>query len=402
MLRLLEDATKTWLREEGFPAPRGTAARNASEAADAMRAFPSGAVVKALVPTGRRGRAGAVRLVANPREAAQAAGGIIGSTVAGHLCEQVYIEERIAIAHEYYLAFLLSSERPQVIVSAQGGVDIETISSQAPEAIIRADVDPLRGLPTWEAMRLWRRTGITGPQLRALSDVTARLFETFRRGDALLLELNPLVLDADGRVVIVGAMAGIDLNALDRQKRWAASAHHAIAVTDNPRERRVAEASATLPGGECRYVELDGNIALLVGGGGAGLYQHDMIIAAGGRPANHCVTPPTGSDTRKLATVIGAIFDNPRTRAVLVGFNFAQMARADIRVKTLLEVIDTKRIDTSRIPIVIRLFGAGEDVARAAVAGRPGIHYLPRGSSLEDGVRKVVELSRAAQGEAAA
>jgi succinyl-CoA synthetase beta subunit/citryl-CoA synthetase large subunit len=402
MLRLLEDAAKSWLRAQGFNVPRGAAVASPAEVRSVMKDFGTGAVVKALVPAGRRGKAGAVRLVATVADAEAAAADLIGSTISGHPCRQVYVEERIAIAQELYLAFLLSSERPQVILSAQGGVDIESVSASSPEAIVRTDIDPLRGLQPWEAVDLWRRAGVDGSHLRALGDVTARLFEAFRSGDALLLELNPLVLDDKSRVVLVGAMTGIDASAVGRHKQWAAIAQQSGITTTNPRERHVAEISANLPGGECRYLELDGDIGLLVGGGGAGLYQHDRIIAAGGRPANHSVTPPTGSDNRKLAAVISAIFDNPRTRAVLVGFNFAQMARADIRVKTLLEVIDQKQIDTRRLPIVIRLFGAGEDVARAAVAGRPGIHYLPRGASLEDGVRKVVELGREARGMAAA
>lgn len=402
MLRLLEDAAKSWLRAEGFNVPRGTAADSPTEVRSAMQDFGSGAVIKALVPAGRRGKAGAVRVVTTVADAEKAAFDLIGSTVGGHTCRQVYVEERISITRELYLAFLLSSERPQVIVSRQGGVDIESVSANNPDAIVRADIDPLKGLQPWEAVNLWRQAGVDGSHLRALGDVTAQLFDAFRKGDALLLELNPLALDEKSRIVLVGAMAGIDASAVGRHKRWSAIAQQSGITTTNPRERHIAEISANLPGGECRYLELDGDIGLLVGGGGAGLYQHDRIIAAGGRPANHSVTPPTGSDNRKLAAVISAIFDNPRTRAVLVGFNFAQMARADIRVKTLLEVIDQKKIDTRRIPIVIRLFGAGEDVARAAVAGRPGIHYLPRGASLEDGVRTVVELSRKARGVAAA
>jgi succinyl-CoA synthetase beta subunit len=122
------------------------------------------------------------------------------------------------------------------------------------------------------------------------------------------------------------------------------------------------------------------------------------MLALGGRPANHCVTPPTGSDNRKLRAVIDAILEHPTIRALLVGFNFAQMARADIRVATLLDAIDARRIDTAQFPVVIRLFGAGEAEARARVAGRPGIHYLPREASLDDAVRLVVSLASGAKG----
>jgi succinyl-CoA synthetase beta subunit len=115
--------------------------------------------------------------------------------------------------------------------------------------------------------------------------------------------------------------------------------------------------------------------------------------AHGGRPANHSVTPPTGSDNRKLRATIEAILEHPRIRALLVGFNYAQMARADIRVNTLADVLDDKGVDTSRFPIVIRMLGAGEEEARARVAGRAGVHYLPREASLDDAVRLVVQLA---------
>ena len=148
-------------------------------------------------------------------------------------------------------------------------------------------------------------------------------------------------------------------------------------------------------GGEAQYQEVDGDIGLLVGGGGAGLYLHDAILELGGRPANHCVTPPTGSDSRKLKEVLRAIFDNPRLRGLLVGFNFAQMARADIRVRALVDILREKRIDTTRLPIVIRLFGPGEEEARRLAAEFPGITYLPRGASLRQAAECIVALTKA-------
>jgi succinyl-CoA synthetase beta subunit len=301
----------------------------------------------------------------------------------------VYIEERVAFAHEYYLSFVLQGDAPQVLVSRSGGVDIEKVLRETPSQLVRARIDPLDGLDTWTATELWLQAGVYGAALPNIAAVTAKLYEAFQRGDALLLEVNPLAIDDAGAAHIVGAMIGIDANALFRHPEWQTE----DTLPENPRERAVAIANRELPGGECQYIELDGDIGLLVGGGGAGLYQHDLMLELGGKPANHCVTPPTGADNRKLKAVLSAILENPKLRGLLIGFNFAQMARTDIRVRTLVELLDEKKVDTAQLPIVIRLFGAGEADSRAMLMGRKNIHYVPRGTTLKDAVRLIVQLT---------
>jgi succinyl-CoA synthetase beta subunit len=404
VIRLLEDDTKAWLRDAGFDVPVGATAASADEAAGIAASIGAAVVIKALVPAGRRGKEGGILHARSPEEAAAVTHGLLGQAFADHLVREVYVEQAIAIARELYCAFLFDDEGPRIVVGAEGGIDIESIAQDGSSALIAQAIDPLRGLPAWIAIDLWRRAGIRGPVLRALGHLTSRLHAQFVAGDAELLEINPLAIDADGSLVVVVAMAGIDPAALPRQTQWRdaeARAHPLRAPT--LREERVSAADAALPGPEARYVELEGDIGLLVGGGGAGLYQHDRMLAHGGRPANHSVTPPTGADNRKLRTVIDAILDHPHIRGLLVGFNFAQMARADIRVDTLMDALDAKGIDTTHFPVVVRLFGAGEAQARARVRGREGIHYLPREASLDDAVRLIVSLTAAApRSEAAA
>ena len=393
MMRLLEDDAKAWLRAAGMTVPIGATVATADEAQQVAERLAAPVVVKALVPAGRRGKAGAVRYAASPQEAAAAAHAVLGSVVADHEVREIYVERAVTIARELYASFTFDDDGPRVILSSAGGVDIEAIAQHDRQALVSAPIDPLRGLSPWRAVDLWKQAGIRGALLRPLASVTARLYALFVKADAELLEVNPLAIDDAGNIVVVGAMIGVDDAALARHQPWRECHRRAYpAHTLSPREQRVMTIDAEVPGPEARYVELDGDIGLLVGGGGAGLYQHDRMLALGGKPANHSVTPPTGSDPRKLRAVIDAILEHPGLRGVLVGFNFAQMARADIRVNTLVEALDAKGITTA-LPIVIRLFGAGEAQARARVRDRPNIHYLPREASLDDAVKLIVQLA---------
>lgn len=394
MLRLGEDTAKAWLRQQGLPVPRGAAATTPEEAVRVASDMPGGAMVKAVVPTGRRGLTGAVIAAATAAKAGEVTRELLSRAVHGYPVRRVYLEERVDIATERYVAFTLSGPTPEMWISVNGGVDIEEIVQQDPDTVRRYPIHPVKGLASWDAIEWWAEAGVTGPILRGLGALCSDLFRAFQAADALLLELNPLAVTTDGRLSLVGAMMGVDEDALFRHREWAAEAAVDEAAALSERERRIRQINREIPEGECQYVELSGDIGLLVGGGGAGLYQHDLMIDMGGEPSNHSVTPPTGRDNRKLKAVLEAILDNPRLRGLLVGFNFAQMARADIRVRTLVEVLEEKRIDTRHLPIVIRLFGAGEAEARALIEGRPGIHYLPRGTSLRDGVERIVTLTQ--------
>jgi succinyl-CoA synthetase beta subunit len=342
-------------------------------------------------------------MVATPEEAAGAAAQTIGNAVHGFDVEKVYVEEQIEIAEELYLGFSLHGYPPRVLLSRHGGVDIEQTHSTDPEAIINADIDPRRGLSAADAGALWCRAGVAEKQSEALGKLTHDLYGAFVEADAMTLEINPLAVTSGGKLVLVGAMMGIDENGLPRHPEWAAQADGSLIAAwrrFNERELRVAAANREIKGGAVRYTELDGDIGLPIGGGGAGMLQHDLILAAGGRPANHTDTNPGAGIKEKIKAVVNAILDNPNTNCLLVGFNHQQLTRCDQKVEPLLEVLDARQVDCREFPIVIRLVGPGEEEARALVADRPGIHYMPSGASLDDAVHKIVAINQALVGAA--
>ena len=394
-MRLLEDAAKAALRDLGLPVPAGAAVVDAAGAVAAASSFGTDArrvAVKALVAAGRRGKAGGVELC-EPSGIAAAAGRILGREVAGERVGKLYVEEAVEIDAELYLGFVFGPLRAQVAASRQGGVDIEQVAGSQPDAIVTRDIDPVDGLKPWQAAALWDDAGVESAMVPRLADITVRLHEAFRASDALMLEINPLAVTTDGRLVLVGTMMEIDDNALYRHPAWEAAAEETAGPGGRPLtagERAVAEANRKFPGGATRYTELDGDIGLLVSGGGASLYQHDLILQYGGRPANHTDFSPTPTPDKQVA-VLDTIFANPNVRGLLIGCNFLQLVRCDLMIEALAISLRKNAIDPRIFPIVIRLFGPNEAQAREIAAGFPGIEYLPRGTSLAEACRRIVE-----------
>lgn len=388
MQHLTEDRVKAALQAAGLPVPEGDSATSAEEARGVAGRLGGPLVVKALVPTGRRGKAGAIGFADSPEEAAALAERFIGSEVNSFACRAVYIERKAEIEKEVYLSFVLEDIPPRVLLSTEGGVDIEEVHRSKPAAIVAAAVDPLRGLPAWDCVGLWEQVGLPNDSLAALSALTAKLYRFFVGTNGLMLELNPVALDREGKPIIVGAMLATE----DLMFEGAGDDEDA-GLTDG--ERRVVAANRRIPGGMVRYKELDGDIGMFVGGGGAGLHQHDLILAAGGRPANHTDASTVNPD--KVRALIDVILDNPRVNSLFVSWHYQQMAQIDRRVIPVIEALKDRGIDPREFPVVIRMFGPGEEAARAAAAELEGIHYMPHGAPMTDGIRLIVELTEQAR-----
>lgn len=381
-MRVTENLTKARLASEGLPVPEGIAVSSPDEAAAAAISLGGRVGVKALVPANRRARAGGVLGPVGPDEARVAAKTLLGSQIAGYPCDRVYVEQWLSIDSELYLAFSFDGPTPTVRVSAAGGVDIEGRIRDGAGLASRA-IDPLTGLDRRDARELWDIPGVARGALAGLLELTIAASRVFA-DDALVLELNPVAVTRSGTVVVVGALMEIDDAALFRhpELEWAP---RGLTL----REALVAEANVRLGGPAVRYVELVGDIGLLIGGGGAGLYQHDLLVAAGARPANHS-DMAAGAPGEKLDVLIEAVLGHPQLRRLLVGFNTLQMARCDIIIERLLRGLRDLGSRGRGLPIVVRLDGLEADRARVLAAGWPSLTYLPPAATLADGVAAIL------------
>ena len=336
MGRVLEHFAKTLLATAGIPVPLGEPASTADEAQFAADRLGGNVVVKALVPTGRRGKAGAVKRVNSPEDAFRAADSLLGTMVGTYPVRQILIEQCVSIEREFYLSLTIDRDtaRPRVLVSSIGGIEIEEIVRGNPDALGSTNLLPSVGLPEFQARQIWRRAGIGGSLLPRLGALTSKLYRVFHDLDAYLLEINPLAVTESGELVAVGAMLAIDDASLFRHpdlRDVVQAGTEKVWRPLTPREEEVNAINAAEPyRGSARYLELDGgDIGFLCGGGGASLVLFDSLVAAGGKPANYAEFGgnPTESKVAGLARVV---LSKPGVRGLFVAHNITNNTQVDV------------------------------------------------------------------------
>jgi succinyl-CoA synthetase beta subunit len=312
-----EHAAKPLLAAQGIAVPRGELAQTPDEAATiAARIGP--VVIKAQVPAGKRGKAGGIRLAASPEEARSHARAIIGMAIAGHRVDTVLVEETVPIERELYAAVLNepSSKGPLVMFSTAGGMDVEEVAASAPERLKRRPIDIRRGFSRADAGVLVQDAGI-GAAEGAVADVVARLYQAYRAYDAELLEINPLALTRDGRVLALDCKFVMDDCGIVR--------HPDIARTGTPEKLTGLEARAKAAG--LKYIDLDGNVGVLANGAGLTMTTMDMVRHHGGRPANFLEIG--GEAYTQARPALEMLLSKPGIRSLVVNFcgAFARSAR---------------------------------------------------------------------------
>ncbi|GAA2596514.1 ADP-forming succinate--CoA ligase subunit beta [Streptomyces lienomycini] len=374
---LYEHQARELFEEHGIVVPRAEVTDSPARARDIARALGGRAVVKAQVKTGGRGKAGGVRLAADPAEAEEAARHILGMDIKGHTVGTVMLAEPCDIEREFYVSYVLdrAAGRFLAIASAEGGMDIEEVAAQRPEAVARIPVDPAVGVHTATAVRIADAAGLP-PQT---VDTLVRLWKVLVREDALLVEVNPLVRTVDGRIVALDGKVTLDDNARFRQSRWGDEQ----SMSADPLEARAGAKGLN-------YVKLDGAVGVIGNGAGLVMSTLDVVAGCGARPANF-LDIGGGASARVMADGLSVVLSDPDVRSVLVNV-FGGITACDAVADGIVRALDEVRLTK---PLVVRLDGNNAARGRALLDARA--HPLVEQATTMDGAaRRAARLATAA------
>ena len=365
----------------GIPTSQGRLATSPEEARQAAEEIGGRIVVKAQVLTGGRGKAGGIKLAETPEEAEARAAEILGLDIRGHVVRRLWIERASEIAKEYYLSitFDRGEKKPLFMLTTQGGIDIEEVAAKTPEALARLHVDPLVGFQPYQARWLCFTAGVTDPgEQKQVISLIGKLYEAFVACDAMLCEVNPLIVTPDGEVRALDSKFTVDDNALDRHPEIAEMRD--LSAVD-PQERLAREKGVT-------YVKLDGDVGILGNGAGLVMSTLDVIAQVGGSPANFCDLGG-GGDAQGVVDALEVITSDGQVRAIFFNI-FGGITRGDEVARGILEALDRMTIDD---PIVVRLDGTNAEEGRRLLAdAAPPNLYVEE--TMLSAAERVVELSR--------
>ena len=377
---LFEYQGKELLRKFDVPVPEGRVATTPEEAADAARGLGGKVVVKAQVQVGGRGKAGGIKLASSPEEAQEVAGQILGMDIKGHTVKRVLVERAGDIKSEYYFSFLLDrSERKFLgMMSAKGGIDIEEVAETDPDAIARVHVDPLLGVSDFHARELVFGANIDADARKEAIAMIPKLYDAFVGLDASLVEVNPLVLTGEGRVVALDAKVSVDESADYRHPFFAElkSAHEV------PEQERLAKEKGL------NFIKLDGDVGIIGNGAGLVMSTLDVVKAAGGDPANF-LDVGGGAGAELLSNALEVIMSDSGVKSVLVNI-FGGITRCDLVAEGIIDAFG--RLDV-KVPVVVRLDGTNAEQGRKMLRDAPH-EKLVSAETMLGAAEKAVELSK--------
>ena len=378
---LYEHQGKELFARYGIPTGEGRVAHTPEEARAGAEELGGGrVVVKAQVLAGGRGKAGGVKVADDPADAEEKTRGILGLDIKGHITRRVWVEKAISIDKEYYfsITFDRGAKANLFMLSTMGGMDIEAVAVDHPDKLARIHLNPAIGLQPYFVRRLLYAAGVPKAEHKGVGQLIAKAYEMYLGTDAMLVEVNPLVITAEGAVVAADAKVTIDDNALFRHPDIEEMRDTAAA---DPQEQMARERDVT-------YVKLDGTIGILGNGAGLVMSTLDVVDQVGGTPANF-LDVGGGADADKIVTALEVILSDPKVEAILFNI-FGGITRCDEVAKGILTALEQLTID---VPIVVRLDGTNDVEGRKLLSDAAPANVYPERTML-DAARKVVELAK--------
>ncbi len=396
MSRVLENVSKEILKEEGIAVPECFVVSSEGEARKVADQLGYPVMIKALVPVGKRGKAGAVKSVENGGEVEKIAKQILPMTVRNFPVKKLLVEKKVDIARELYVSITFDSSKqmPVIIASTSGGMDIEDIARTQPEKMVKYHVDVLKGFYSYMAKEIWSELGLAGKDLQQATDFLSKLYQVFRKYDATILEINPLAITSDGKLVAAAVLMGVDDDALYRQHNLSDKVEVGSDRAWRPltplEKEMIAVDRAEPYRGTARYTEMEGgDIGFFCGGGGGSLLVYDTLLQLGGKPANYTEFGGNPTDTKVYGLAKG-ILTKTGVRGFLLDANITNNTQTDLVAKGIIRAAQDLKIDVSKFPMIIRLAGVNEPEAKRLFQ-EAGIEYHGDDITMEDAARLIID-----------
>lgn len=361
------------LAKHGIPVNPGKVATTAEEARDIAAEIGGVVVVKAQVHTGGRGKAGGVKVVKTPEEAYEAAQKILGMDIKGHIVNKVLVAKGADIAKEVYVSAVMNrpTRKIMIMASAEGGMDIEQVAEENPDAIITRDGDPMAGLHSYQAKEVAFAMGLDTSLINGFAGITEKLYNIFMEEDATLVEINPLIVTGEGKWLAIDAKMSFDDNALYRQPD--------IEALRDMAEENETEIEAKASG--ISFVKLDGTIGCIVNGAGLSMATLDAVQLAGGEPANF-LDVGGGANEEQVTKAFTLVLADPAVKAILINI-FGGITRGDVVARGIVAAM--KNVDVN-VPLVVRLSGTNAEEGKKILAE----HGITAGDSMDEAAAQVV------------
>jgi succinyl-CoA synthetase beta subunit len=379
---LFEFQGKQLFARYGIPVSDGAVADTVAEAVVGAERVGYPVVIKAQVQVGGRGKAGGVKLANNADEVRTHAANILGLDIKGHVVKRVWVEHASDIADEYYASFTLDRAAKQYLgmLSAQGGIEIEQVAVDNPDALARIEVDPVEGL-NQSRCRAWVESANLNPDATdGAVDILGKLYEAFVGADADLVEINPLILTPDGRVHALDAKVSLDDNARFRHPEW--DEFTGLEKLD-PREREASERGL-------QYVGLDGDVGLIANGAGLAMATCDIVHEVGGKPANF-LDIGGGASAQVMANALEVINNDPSVKAIFINI-FGGITKGEEVANGIVQALE--QVDIAS-PIVIRLDGTNAEQGREILKSHESDRLVSKPTMVQ-AARTAVQLAKGA------